>query len=179
MLIRSGLIPIDAAIRGSDGDDSPIIPAQYVGLDRFDARKRIIADLEAHYLAGGSVDRVVRALISADKANIELPFQRAAAIDLAGRNVFEAVQMSVNPKVITTPGAVPRVVADDGTGSSVITVTVVDPDGELAALSDSLRDRLIGKSRDWFSEHDISSSWFVSDATLMAALEEASTAASA
>lgn len=60
-------------------------------------------DLEAHYLAGGRVDRVVRALISADKANIDLSFQQAAAIDLAGRDVFEAVQVSVNPKVITTP----------------------------------------------------------------------------
>ena len=62
-----------------------------------------VGDLEAHYLAGGAVDRVVRALISADKANIDLSFQQAAAIDLAGRDVFEAVQISVNPKVITTP----------------------------------------------------------------------------
>jgi uncharacterized protein YqfA (UPF0365 family) len=59
--------------------------------------------LEAHYLAGGNVDRVVHALISADKAGIELLFQPAAAIDLAGRDVLEAVQVSVNPKVITTP----------------------------------------------------------------------------
>jgi uncharacterized protein YqfA (UPF0365 family) len=62
-----------------------------------------INELEAHYLAGGSVDRVARALISADKAGIELTFQRAAAIDLAGRDVHEAVQVSVNPKVIQTP----------------------------------------------------------------------------
>jgi uncharacterized protein YqfA (UPF0365 family) len=60
-------------------------------------------ELEAHYLAGGSVDHVVRALISADKAGIELPFVKAAAIDLAGRDVHEAVQVSVNPKVIQTP----------------------------------------------------------------------------
>lgn len=59
--------------------------------------------LEAHYLAGGNVDRVVNALIAATRANIPLPFERAAAIDLAGRNVLEAVQMSVNPKVIETP----------------------------------------------------------------------------
>lgn len=59
--------------------------------------------LEAHYLAGGRVDRVVGALISADKASIELAFNQAAAIDLAGRDVFEAVQVSVNPKVINTP----------------------------------------------------------------------------
>lgn len=59
--------------------------------------------LEAHYLAGGHVQQVINALISADKANIDLSFERATAIDLAGRNVFEAVQVSVNPKVIETP----------------------------------------------------------------------------
>ena len=59
--------------------------------------------LEAHYLAGGNVQKVVNALISADKANIALNFERATAIDLAGRDVFEAVQVSVNPKVIETP----------------------------------------------------------------------------
>ncbi len=60
-------------------------------------------ELETHYLAGGDVPSVIRALISADKANIELDFRQATAIDLAGRNVFEAVQISVNPKVIDTP----------------------------------------------------------------------------
>ena len=59
--------------------------------------------LEAHFLAGGNVQQVINALISADKADIELPFERATAIDLAGRDVFEAVQVSVNPKVIETP----------------------------------------------------------------------------
>jgi uncharacterized protein YqfA (UPF0365 family) len=59
--------------------------------------------LESHFLAGGEVLRVIQALIAADKANIELQFNRAAAIDLAGRNVLEAVQMSVNPRVIETP----------------------------------------------------------------------------
>ncbi|HMB93121.1 MAG TPA: flotillin-like protein FloA [Rhodothermales bacterium] len=59
--------------------------------------------LEAHYLAGGHIQQVVNALISADKANIDLTFERATAIDLAGRDVFEAVQVSVNPKVIETP----------------------------------------------------------------------------
>ncbi|MCL1804835.1 MAG: flotillin-like protein FloA [Clostridiales bacterium] len=59
--------------------------------------------LEAHYLAGGNVDRVVNALIAAERANIALGYELAAAIDLAGRNVLEAVQMSVNPKVIETP----------------------------------------------------------------------------
>lgn len=59
--------------------------------------------LEAHYLAGGHVRSVVNALISADKANIALDFNTATAIDLAGRDVFDAVQMSVNPKVLDTP----------------------------------------------------------------------------
>jgi len=59
--------------------------------------------MEAHYLAGGNVNAVILALISADKANIPLTFARATAIDLAGRDVLEAVQMSVNPKVINTP----------------------------------------------------------------------------
>ncbi len=62
-----------------------------------------IDKLEAHFLAGGNVDNVVDALIAAHRADIPLPFERAAAIDLAGRNVLEAVQMSVNPKVIETP----------------------------------------------------------------------------
>ena len=65
------------------------------------------------------------------------------------------------------------------TGGNAALFAAVDPEDELAALSDNRRGRLISKSRDWFSEHDISSSWFVSDATLMEALEEASTAASA
>ena len=69
-------------------------------------------DLEAHYLAGGHVERVVHALVSASKANIDLGFQMATAIDLAGRDVFEAVQMSVNPKVIDTPPV--TAVAKDG-----------------------------------------------------------------
>jgi uncharacterized protein YqfA (UPF0365 family) len=69
-------------------------------------------ELEAHYLAGGHVERVVHALVSASKANIDLSFQMATAIDLAGRDVFEAVQMSVNPKVIDTPPV--SAVAKDG-----------------------------------------------------------------
>ncbi len=77
------------------------------------------AALEAHYLAGGRVHMVVNALISADKARIPLIYDRAAAIDLAGRNVLEAVSMSVQPKVIDCPGPIsPRgtidAVAKDG-----------------------------------------------------------------
>ena len=69
-------------------------------------------ELEAHYLAKGNVIKVVMALISANKANIPLDFKMATAIDLAGRDVFEAVQMSVNPKVINTPPV--TAVAKDG-----------------------------------------------------------------
>jgi len=69
-------------------------------------------ELEAHFLAGGHIQLVVNALISADKANLELNFKTATAIDLAGRDVFEAVQMSVNPKVINTPPV--TAVAKDG-----------------------------------------------------------------
>lgn len=69
-------------------------------------------ELEAHYLAGGHVEKVVHALVSAQKANIDLSFKMATAIDLAGRDVFQAVQMSVNPKVIDTPPV--AAVAKDG-----------------------------------------------------------------
>ncbi len=69
-------------------------------------------ELEAHFLAGGRVKTVINALISADKANLPLDFKMATAIDLAGRDVFEAVQMSVNPKVINTPPV--AAVAKDG-----------------------------------------------------------------
>ena len=69
-------------------------------------------ELEAHFLAGGHVEQVIHALVSASKANIDLSFKMATAIDLAGRDVLEAVQMSVNPKVINTPPV--TAVAKDG-----------------------------------------------------------------
>lgn len=75
----------------------PLIKANKAGLEVS------VNQLEAHYLAGGNVDRVVDALIAAHRAQIPLTFERSAAIDLAGRNVLEAVQMSVNPRVIETP----------------------------------------------------------------------------
>jgi len=75
--------------------------------------------LESHYLAGGNVERVVTALISADKAGIVLDFSQAAAIDLAGRDVLDAVQTSVNPRVITTPKI--TAVAKDGIQLLVVT----------------------------------------------------------
>lgn len=71
-----------------------------------------VNQLEAHYLAGGNVDNVVNALIAAHRADIDLHFEKAAAIDLAGRDVLEAVKMSVNPKVIETPNV--SAVAKDG-----------------------------------------------------------------
>ena len=76
---------------------NPMIKATKGGLDLN------IDELEAHYVAGGNVNALVEALIAAQRANIPLIFERAAAIDLAGRNVLEAVQVSVNPKVIETP----------------------------------------------------------------------------
>ena len=68
--------------------------------------------LEAHYLAGGHVLKVINALVAADKANIPLTLQRATAIDLAGRDVYDAVKVSVNPRVIETP--LVTAVAQDG-----------------------------------------------------------------
>ena len=77
---------------------NPMIKAHKAGL------AVTINQLESHYLAGGNVDRVINALIAAHRANIvSLTFERCAAIDLAGRDVLQAVQMSVNPKVIETP----------------------------------------------------------------------------
>lgn len=87
-------------------------------------------DLETHYLAGGNVPNVIRALISADKANINLTFKQATAIDLAGRDVFQAVQISVNPKVITTP-KVAGVAAD---GIQLIAIARVTVRANIAQL---------------------------------------------
>lgn len=76
-------------------------------LNRISAKKAGLevgtAPLEAHFLAGGNIERVVRAMIAADKAKIELPWDRATAIDLAGRDILEAVRTSVDPKVIDCP----------------------------------------------------------------------------
>ena len=85
---------------------NPLIKAVKAGI------KIPINKLEAHYLAGGNVDRVVNSLIAAQRTDIPLEFERACAIDLAGRDVLEAVQMSVNPKVIETP--VVAAIAKDG-----------------------------------------------------------------
>ena len=79
--------------------------------------------LESHLLSGGRVDNVVDALIAAHRANLDLSFERAAAIDLAGRNVFEAVRMSVTPKIIETPWI--SAVAIDGIEVKVIAKVTV------------------------------------------------------
>lgn len=84
----------------------PLIKATKAGLNVN------VNQLEAHYLAGGNVDSVVNALIASERAGIELQFEKSAAIDLAGRDVFEAVRMSVNPKVIETSNV--SAVAKDG-----------------------------------------------------------------
>lgn len=84
----------------------PMIKATKAGLDTK------VNQLEAHYLAGGNVDNVINALIAAERAHISLSFEKASAIDLAGRNVFEAVKMSVTPKVIET--GIISAVAKDG-----------------------------------------------------------------
>lgn len=76
-------------------------------LNRISAKKAgmdfATSQLEAHYLAGGNIDRVVRAMIAADKAKIDLSWDGATAIDLAGRDILKAVQTSVDPKVIDCP----------------------------------------------------------------------------
>ena len=80
--------------------------------------------LEAHYLAGGNVPNVVRALIAANRADIPLSYKRAAAIDLAGRNVLEAVQTSVNPKVIPCPDPTQGRLTIDGVARNGIQLKV-------------------------------------------------------
>jgi len=100
MLMRIRKVPVSTIVQA-------MIEAHKAGLHE------VTRDaLEAHYLAGGNVEKVVHALVSASKANIDLGFKMATAIDLAGRDVFQAVQMSVNPKVIDTPPV--TAVAKDG-----------------------------------------------------------------
>lgn len=123
------------------------------------------------------------------KAIIEQIEQAMTMHDVSPSYVASAIGFALGDGLargaVTTPGfldVAPMFGIGDvtpQTGGHSVLLAAVDPEGELEALSDNRRSRLIGKSRDWFSEHDISSSWFVSDATLMAALEEVSTAASA
>jgi len=97
------------------------------------------SELEAHYLARGNVMKVVQALIAADKANIPLNFKRAAAIDLAGRDILEAVHMSVIPKVIDAP--------DPTKGKETVAAVAMDGIELLAKARVTVRtnlDRLVG-----------------------------------
>ncbi len=80
-----------------------IIVNAYINCFKSGLKTVTVADLETHYLAGGNVSNVVRAMIAADKANIPLTWRQATAIDLAGRDILEAVKTSVNPKVIDCP----------------------------------------------------------------------------
>ncbi|MBN1808407.1 MAG: flotillin-like protein FloA [Planctomycetes bacterium] len=97
------------------------------------------SDMEAHYLAGGNIDRVVKALIAANKANISLGWAQACAIDLAGRDILDAVRMSVNPRVIDSP--------DPSKGRTTIDAVAVDGIQLKAKARVTVRtniDRLVG-----------------------------------
>lgn len=129
----------------------PAITAQYAGIPIS------IAKLQSHYMAGGDVHNVVSALIAASKAKIELNWDTATSIDLAGRNVLEAVQMSVNPKVIQTP----QIEAVSHDGIQVKAVCLVTVRANIAKLVGSAGEETvlarvgegivtaIGKSRDF------------------------------
>ncbi len=100
-------------------------------------------DMEAHYLAGGAVTKVIRALIAADKANIELSFKKACAIDLAGRDILQAVATSVNPRVIDCP--------DPEKGKKSIDAVAMDGIQLMAKARVTIRaniDRLVGGATD-------------------------------
>lgn len=97
---------------------SRIIVNAYINTFKSGLKQITVADLETHYLAGGNVSNVVRAMIAAEKANIPLSWRQATAIDLAGRDILDAVRTSVNPKVIDCPdkshGEYITAVAKDG-----------------------------------------------------------------
>jgi len=97
---------------------SRIIVNGYINAYKAGIKSLTVSDLETHYLAGGNVSNVVRAMIAADKANIPLTLRQATAIDLAGRDILDAVRTSVNPKVIDCPdekhGKYITAVAKDG-----------------------------------------------------------------
>ncbi|MBS0616442.1 MAG: flotillin-like protein FloA [Verrucomicrobia bacterium] len=97
---------------------SRIIVGAYINVYKAGLKGISVTDMETHFLAGGNVSNVVRAMIAADKANIPLTWRQATAIDLAGRDILDAVKTSVNPKVIDCPdekhGAYITAVAKDG-----------------------------------------------------------------
>ncbi|MBX3355368.1 MAG: flotillin-like protein FloA [Phycisphaeraceae bacterium] len=104
------------------------VPPGVIVLNRISARKAGLDVptnlLEAHYLAGGRVDRVIRAMIAADKAKIDLGWDRATAIDLAGRDILEAVRTSVDPKVIDCPNPASGKATLDGVAQDGIQLRV-------------------------------------------------------
>lgn len=119
------------------------VDARLIVDNRITARKAGLnvntSELEAHYLAGGNVERVIKALIAANKANIDLTWQRACAIDLAGRDILDAVRMSVNPRVIDCP--------DPRQGRTTIDAVAVDGIQLKAKARVTVRtnlDRLVG-----------------------------------
>ncbi len=81
-----------------------LIVTAYINAFKAGLKNISVNDLETHFLAGGHIHDIIRAMIAADKANIPLDWRQATAIDLAGRDVFEAVKTSVHPKVIDCPG---------------------------------------------------------------------------
>ncbi len=95
-----------------------VIVTAYINAYKAGIKTVTVSDLETHYLAGGNVSNVVRAMIVGDKANIPLNWRQATAIDLAGRDILDAVRTSVNPKVIDCPdekhGTYITAVAKDG-----------------------------------------------------------------
>jgi uncharacterized protein YqfA (UPF0365 family) len=114
VILKYGMLYVQALISGAHismfsliGMSLRRVPPSLIVQNRIAASKAGIEissdNLEAHYMAGGRVPNVVRALIAANKANIPLDFKRACAIDLAGRDVVEAVRTSVHPKVIDCP----------------------------------------------------------------------------
>jgi len=80
-----------------------IIVGAYINIYKAGIKAISVSDLETHFLAGGNISNVVRAMIAAEKANIPLTWRQATAIDLAGRDILDAVRTSVNPKVIDCP----------------------------------------------------------------------------
>lgn len=94
-----------------------LIVSSLINLRKAGVKQVSVSDLETHYLAGGHVTDVVKAVVAASKANIQLDWGQATAIDLAGRDVFDAVKTSVNPKVIdcpSEPGKMISAIASNG-----------------------------------------------------------------
>ena len=115
-------------------------------LNRISAKKAGLelatAPLEAHFLAGGNIERVVQAVIAADKAKIELPWDRATAIDLAGRDILEAVRTSVDPKVIDCPSLTSGNTIDAVAGDGIqLKARARVTDGRTSPVSSAARPR--------------------------------------